>query len=315
MRTPEQVSLGARLRLNRRRISVDFRNSGGGGPTRLDTAADRRTAVTLTARVLGRLVAAIHGIDYRGPHMDCLPPREVFANQVSPTRSRAWGVNVTCRETRSDGFEGREEGTNDARAAARRIAAARLISLTGSEAARIALVVALYQRTESARWIGVGLLTQYLTRGLLTPAAGALGDRFDRRRVMVASDLAGAACFCSLALVRAPWLLILLAFLASAAETPFFPAASAAIPNLAPGNLAWANATVVFRANVGFLLGPAIGGMLSSAIGPSGVFLVNAASFAVSAAIVAAVRGSFSQAPESTGTIPRPPSWNNIHDS
>lgn len=180
------------------------------------------------------------------------------------------------------------------RSAARRIALARLISLTGTQAALTALLFVLFDRTGSSRWVSVALLLTYGTRGLLTPLGGALGDRFDRRRLMIVSELLGAACFAALAFARTPMPLLALAFLATVAETPFFPAASAAVPNLVPaGDLAWANATIAFGSNVGYLAGPALGGLLVAAVGAPAVFLFNAATFVVSALLVASVAGSF----------------------
>ncbi|MGH2555284.1 MAG: MFS transporter [Actinomycetota bacterium] len=181
------------------------------------------------------------------------------------------------------------------RQAARRVALARLISLTGTQAAFTALLFLLFDRTGSSRWVSAALLLIFGTQGLLTPLGGSLGDRFDRRRLMIASDLLGVGCFVALAFAQEPVPLLALAFLASVSETPFFPAASAAVPNLVPpGDLAWANSTVAFGSNVGYLVGPALGGVLVAAVGAPTVFLLNAASFVVSALLIASVRGSFS---------------------
>jgi hypothetical protein len=59
-----------------------------------------------------------------------------------------------------------------------------------------------------------------------------LGDRFDRRKVMIASDLAGRLLRDDGDLLRAAWLLPW-AFLSAVAEAPFFSASEAAIPNVA----------------------------------------------------------------------------------
>lgn len=181
------------------------------------------------------------------------------------------------------------------RPAARRVAVARLISLTGTQAAFTALLFLLFERTGSSRWVSAALLLTFGTAGILTPLAGSLGDRFDRRRLMIVSELLGAACFAALAFARTPEPLLVLAFLAAVAETPFFPAASAAVPNLVPpGDLAWANSTIAFGSNVGYLTGPALGGVLVAVVGAAAVFLVNAGTFVVSALLVASVKGSFS---------------------
>jgi MFS family permease len=176
------------------------------------------------------------------------------------------------------------------------VATARLVSLTGSQAAFTALVVAVYDRTGSSGWISAVLLVGFLTSGILTPFAGSLGDRFDRRRVMIASDVAGAIAFAALAFAHSPWALLVLALLDAAAASPFLPAASASVPNLVPEeDLAWANGTIAFGSNVGFLAGPALGGLVAATAGPAVVFVANAVSFLGSAALVASVHGSFSR--------------------
>src|SRR6185312_7072208 len=79
------------------------------------------------------------------------------------------------------------------RIAIRRLAGARVVSLTGSEAAWIALMVAVYADTGSTVWMSAALFAAIGTSGIATPLAGSLGDRFDRRRVMIASEVATAA--------------------------------------------------------------------------------------------------------------------------
>lgn len=191
------------------------------------------------------------------------------------------------------------------RSAARRLALARVISLTGSQAAFTALLFLVFERTGSAAWVSAGLLLTLGTQGVMTLLLGPLGDRFDRRRIMVASDLLGAACFAALALVAvegSPGALLAFAFFAAAAESAFLPASSGAIPNLvAPADLAWANGTVALGTNAGYLLGPALGGALVATIGGPAVFAANAVSFLVSAALVVTVRGRFNREREDAG--------------
>lgn len=185
------------------------------------------------------------------------------------------------------------------RTAVRLLAAARLISVTGGAAAFAALNYTVYERTGSATWLSAALLLTFGVSGLFAPIAGTLGDRFDRRRVMIASDLAGAACFAAMAFVDGPGGLIAVGFAAAVVETPFWSASAAAIPNLVgEDDLGWANGLVQMGGNAGIMLGPALGGALLAAVGPSAVFAANAASFVVSAALVSAVRGRFSGRPE-----------------
>jgi MFS family permease len=187
--------------------------------------------------------------------------------------------------------------TSSSKSSIRHLAAARLISLAGSEAAYISVFYVVYRRTNSAGMVSLAFLVTFGTLGVLTPIAGSLGDRFDRRRVMIASDLVGALCFAALAWARSPGLLILLAFFAAAVESPFVAASNAAVAALVePDLLAWANGTIALGGNVGYLIGPALGGALLAAFGAGWVFLGNAVSFVFSAALVATMSGRFTSA-------------------
>jgi MFS family permease len=182
------------------------------------------------------------------------------------------------------------------RSAVRRLALARLISITGGAAAFTALNFTVYERTGSAAWLSASLLLTFGVSGVFAPLGGMIGDRFDRKRVMIASDLAGAACFVALAFVHDPELLISLGFVAAVVEAPFWSASTAAVPNLVgKDELAWANGLLQLGGNAGIMLGPALGGVLLAAIGPSMVFGANAFSFAVSAAIIGTVHGRFAE--------------------
>jgi MFS family permease len=130
---------------------------------------------------------------------------------------------------------------------------------------------------------------------LVGPLASVLGDRIDRRTVMIVSDLAAAVCFAGMALVASsPGPLVAIAFLSALSEAPFWPASSAAIPNLVPQDqVSWANSLVAIGRNIGIMVGPAVGGILLAAVGAPSVFAINAASFVVSAALVVSVRASF----------------------
>ena len=186
--------------------------------------------------------------------------------------------------------------TSSSRSAVRRLAIARLISVTGGAAAFAALNFTIYERTGSAAWLSASLLLTFGVSGVFAPLGGALGDRFDRRRVMIASDLAGAACFAAMAFVQAPASLIAVGFLAAVVETPFWSASAAAIPNLVDEeDLSWANGLLQLGGNAGIMLGPALGGALLALVGPAGVFAANAVSFVLSAALVATVRGRFAE--------------------
>jgi MFS family permease len=176
--------------------------------------------------------------------------------------------------------------------------------MTGGEAAYIALMVAIYDRTGSAAWMSVTLMLTIGAMGVLTPFGGVLGDRFDRRRVMIGSDIAAGVAVACLALVHAPAVMLVFALLSAAAQAPFYAASTAAVPNLVEAaDLEWANATMAIGRNAGQVLGPVLGGVLVAAVGSSTVFVIQAACFAASAGLVASVRGRFAEAaaPEHRG--------------
>lgn len=180
-------------------------------------------------------------------------------------------------------------------AAARRLALGRLISLSGGSAAYIALVAAIYERTGSAVWISAAIFASVAASVVSAPLAGWIGDRFERRRVMITSDLAAALLSLAMAAMGTPLALVVLFGVSTVAASPFEAASAAALPNVVgPSELGRANALVAATSSLGYLVGPLLGGVaLGAGASPGLVFVVNAATFVVSAAFVATVRGPF----------------------
>lgn len=180
------------------------------------------------------------------------------------------------------------------RSAVRRLAAGRMISVTGGAAAYTALGFTIWDQTHSAWMQALSLLLTFGVAGLLGPFAGALGDRFDRRRVMVISEGVSATFFAGMAFAGDPGVLIALAFGSAVAELPFFSSSRAAIPNLVEteADISWANSLVTVGVHAGIALGPVIGGVLLGLLGgPEWVFAINAVSFVVSLLVTLSIRG------------------------
>ena len=180
----------------------------------------------------------------------------------------------------------------------RRLAIGRLISVTGGAAAYTALMFGIWNGTHSAAWQSFALLLTFGATGLLAPLTGHLGDRFDRRKVMVWSEALAAAFYAVMAAVHAPLPLILLAFGSAVTESPFWSSSAAAIPNLVEteDDISWANGLVGVGRNAGIMVGPMIGGVLVAAIGTSGpswVFGLNALTFVVSILLTLSVHADF----------------------
>lgn len=180
----------------------------------------------------------------------------------------------------------------------RAVAAARAISLTGGAAAYTALQFTIYERTGSSMWVAASLLLTFGAAGLLTSPMGLLGDRLDRRKVMVASDIVAGCFFLAMALPGLPvWALLALGFASAVAEAPMIATSGAIIPALLEdeADITWGNSMVQMGVTFGIMLGPAIGGALLALLGASGVFLINAISFGGSALLIYAVRRSMAE--------------------
>ena len=179
--------------------------------------------------------------------------------------------------------------------AIRRLAVARFISWTGSQAANIALLALVYERSNgSGVWISAALLAALGARVVASPWAGSLGDYFDRRLVMVGSDLVAAACFVGISQIGSLPLLVVLAAVAGMAEAPFGPASGALVTMLVPAERrGWANGMLSIGVATGMVFGAAAGGLLVAGVGAASAFLVNAASFVLSAALVISIGGRF----------------------
>jgi MFS family permease len=192
----------------------------------------------------------------------------------------------------------------------RRLAIGRLISVTGGAAAYTALNYTVWERTHSPFMQALSLLLTFGVAGLVGPLTGALGDRFNRRTVMIWSEAISAVFFAAMVFAKDPGLLIALAFGSAIAELPFFSASRAAIPNLVGSDedLSWANSLVSMGVHAGIAVGPVIGGGLVAILAPGEmppadrlylagavVFGLNAISFLISLAVTLTVRGRFEE--------------------
>lgn len=167
----------------------------------------------------------------------------------------------------------------------------------------VALVVVVYRETQDPVVLGIVGATRLLPYVLLSIPAGIISDRFDRRLVLLVSDLARAACMVVLAIlvsIGAPILPIAIVTIVAACFSPFFyPAFGALLPSLVrderefgPANSAWATLD-----NLAWIVGPAIAGMILLAAGIQMAFVLNALTFLTIAVILLTLPESKPQAP------------------
>jgi MFS family permease len=179
--------------------------------------------------------------------------------------------------------------------ALRRIQLAWAASILGTWAYGIAVVVYAYEQG-GARAVGVVGLARWFAAAAVSPFAALLGDRYDRRLVMVGSDLARVVLIGAAAVAAysdaPPITIYVLAGLVGVAATAFRPAEAALIPTLArtPEELTAANVAASTIESVGIFGGPAIGGLLLARTSPGTVFVITAGALLWSAVLLAGVR-------------------------
>jgi MFS family permease len=171
------------------------------------------------------------------------------------------------------------------------------VSLLGDGVTLVAVAWKVYQISNSPSALATVMIAMSVPHVLLLLIGGAVSDRFDRRRVMLAADsIRGAALLvlASLALsgVIQVWhVMVVMAFYG--AGTAFFgPAFDAIVPELVPEEeLPLANSLEqLVRPGAARLLGPAFGGLLIALAGPGLAFLLDAGTFGVSIACLLSMR-------------------------
>lgn len=182
------------------------------------------------------------------------------------------------------------------------LALATLASGLGTWLAFVALTVDVFDRTDSATWVSALFIADFLPAIFIGIAAGTLVDRMPRRRLMIASDLVRVVVFALLPFANDPALIVALAAVAGFATGFFRPAVYAGLPNLVPDrDLAGANSVLQTLENAAWAVGPILGGVLVAATGPDAAYWINAATFLVSAALLARIPGRVLQAAAAVG--------------
>jgi MFS family permease len=182
------------------------------------------------------------------------------------------------------------------------------VSMLGDTAFLVALGWRTFTLTGSARSLAYVLTLQGVGLLLTVLVGGALADRYDRRRMMLASDFARFGLVALLTVIDGTGhlsigILLGLAFAQGLATGFFTPALGGLVPLVVekPG-LGSANALIGMARQGSLLIGPSLAGLLYGFAGSTVVFGFNAASFLVSFAFVWATRPRVAQrgAPEGT---------------
>ena len=170
------------------------------------------------------------------------------------------------------------------------------ISNIGTWIESIAVGVYVTEATGRASWTGTTAALTFLPTVIFGPFAGALADRFDRRRYLAVVTLAQTALAVVLVTLAAGgWLSVglvaLVVFGSGCAFAFLIPAWSAILPDLVPAeDMLGATSLSQAQFNLGRVVGPAIAGIVIAAGGLAWAFGLNAASFFAVLASLALIR-------------------------
>jgi MFS transporter, DHA3 family, macrolide efflux protein len=170
-----------------------------------------------------------------------------------------------------------------------------VISSLGDRIHQVALVFLVARGTnESPLALGLVFAAMTVPTLVVGPFAGALVDRWDRKKVMVGSDLARAGIVGLIPVVSGLnlGLVVVLVFMLAAVSSFFRPARSAALPQVvSEEDLLTANSAMWVADTVSDLAGYGLGGMFVALLGSSLAlaFWIDGASYLASAILVAAV--------------------------
>jgi MFS family permease len=161
-----------------------------------------------------------------------------------------------------------------------------VLSTAGDELARVALTVLVYQRTSSPLLSALTFAIGYLPWLLGGPLLSAFADRLPRHRVLIATDAARAVLLAVMAIPGMPLpAMLALLFLVSLGSPPFESARSALMADVLDGDrYAVASSLTNIMLQLAQGGGFVVAGALVSALHPSAALLIDAATFAVSAA-------------------------------
>ena len=173
------------------------------------------------------------------------------------------------------------------------------VSLLGDGVYIVAIAWQVYELSDSPAALSLVGVAWTLPMAAFLLVGGVVSDRFDRRRVMIATDLLRAVAVTTIAALSLTgslelWHLFLLAIVFGTGDAFFGPAFNATVPQIVPQRmLVQANSLDQFiRPFMMALAGPAMGGLTVAALGAGAAFMLDAGSFFVSALAISLMSSS-----------------------
>lgn len=168
------------------------------------------------------------------------------------------------------------------------------VSMMGDGIYLVALAWQVYRLSNAPQALSLVGVAWTLPMVAFLMVGGVITDRFDRRLVMIASDVIRGAAIAAMGIMSVAgvlelWHLYVLVVFVGVGEAFFGPSFGAIVPDLVPGDLLTeANSLDQFlRPATLQFAGPAVGGLLINGLGVGTAFLLDGATFAVSAVCLA----------------------------
>jgi MFS family permease len=183
-----------------------------------------------------------------------------------------------------------------------------IVSLLGDWFNLIASATLVAQLSDSGFAVGGLFVIRMLAPTLISPLAGVAADRFNRKHLLILTDITRALVVVGFLTVREPqhiWLLYALTALQLAISGIFYPTRNAILPEIvSQDELGTANTISSGTWSIMLALGAALGGLVSGGWGTYPAFVIDALSFLISAFFIARVRYTrLSTSPAGTGQI------------
>jgi MFS family permease len=175
-----------------------------------------------------------------------------------------------------------------------RLWAAQAISLLGDWFSTIVLATLVSDYSHgSGLAISLLLLCRFLPPVIVGPLAGVLVDRFDRKRLLILSDVARVVVVLGFLLADSPdhlWLIYLFSIIQFSISAVFEPGRAAFTPSIVPGeHLVQANMLGSVTWSVMSAVGGVLGGAVAGLFGTSAALVFDSATFAVSALLISQI--------------------------
>lgn len=165
-----------------------------------------------------------------------------------------------------------------------------VVSLLGDWFNLIASAALLAQLTESGLAIGGLFVVRMLAPFLVSPIAGVIADRYNRKRILITTDIIRGVAVLGFLLVRRPedvWLLYTLTAIQLGTSGFFIPTKNAILPDIvSPEEIGTANTLLSVTWSTMLAVGAALGGLVAGFWGIVPAFIIDALTFVVSAWLI-----------------------------